>query len=59
MKNGEKNTFNRWGMLMQIILVKLTLYLTEKCQKRKKVHLFISWQNPVEVKKYPQTIKQF
>ena len=32
----EKNTFNRWGLLMQIILVKLTLYVTEKSKKKKK-----------------------
>ena len=36
MKNARKKTFNRWGMLMQIILIKLTLYLTEKCQKEEK-----------------------
>ena len=35
MKLREKNTFNRWGMLMQIILVKLTLYVTEIFQKMK------------------------
>ena len=35
MKKCEKKTFNRWDMLMRIILIKLTLYLTEKCQKRK------------------------
>ena len=33
---------------MRIILIKLTLYLTEKCQKRKK-HRLISWQNPLKV----------
>ena len=33
----QESTFNRWGMLyMQIILVKLKLYVTEKCQKQKK-----------------------
>ena len=31
----RENTFHRWGMLMQIILVKLTLYFTEKYQKPK------------------------
>ena len=36
MKKCEKKTFNRWGMLMRIILIKLTLYLTEKFQKKKK-----------------------
>ena len=36
MKNARKKTFNRWGMLMRIILIKLTLYLKEKCQKKKK-----------------------
>ena len=44
------------GMLMQIILAKLTLNVTENCPKN---HLFISWQNPVIVKKYPQNKKQF
>ena len=31
----EENTctFNIWGMLVQIILVNLTLYVTENCQK--------------------------
>ena len=33
-KKCEENTFNRLGMLIQIILVKLTLYLTEKYQNR-------------------------
>ena len=44
MKKCDKNTFNRLGMLMfsfllmlmQIILLKRTLYVTEKCQKKKK-----------------------
>ena len=36
MKNARKKTFNRWDMLMRIILIKLTLYLTEKCQKKKR-----------------------
>ena len=42
-------------MLMQIILVKLTLYLSEKCQKkiREKFHRFIPWQNPIKVSKIP------
>ena len=35
MKNARKKTFNRWDMLLRIILIKLTLYLTEECQKRK------------------------
>ena len=35
---------------MRIILIKLTLYLTEKCQKKKKIHRLISWQNPVKIK---------
>ena len=47
MKNATKNTFNRWGMLMQIILVNLTLYFTEKNAKQEKK--IISWQNPVKV----------
>ena len=34
---------------MQTILVKLTLYVTEKCQKAK-ISQFISWQNPFNVK---------
>ena len=56
MKNARKKTFNRLGMLMLIILIKLTLYLTEKCKKKKKKeknHRLISWQNPVKVKKIP------
>ena len=32
----EKNTFNQCGKLMQIILVKLTWYVTEKYKKKKK-----------------------
>ena len=47
---------NRWDMLMQIILIKLALYLTEKCQNN---HHSISWQIPVKVKKYPPQIRQF
>ena len=35
-------------MLMQVILVKFILYVIEKC---KKIHRFISWQNPVKVRK--------
>ena len=31
----EKKTINLWVMLMQISLLKLTLYFTEKCQKTK------------------------
>ena len=42
-------TFNRWDMLMQIILVNFKLYVIEKCQKKKS--LFHSWQNPVIVRK--------
>ena len=37
---------------MQIILVKLTLYVTEKCQKAK-YSPFICWQNPLNVKRKP------
>ena len=51
---------------MQMILVKLTLYVTEKCKKKKKekknhfFYFFISWHNPVKVKKNaPKEIKQF
>ena len=33
---------------MQIILIKRTLYDTEKCQKAK-ISPFISWQNPLLV----------
>ena len=33
-KNARKNTFNRWGMVMQIILIKLTLYVTEKMHRK-------------------------
>ena len=42
----QENTFNRWGKLMQIILVKLTLYLTEKCQKAK-ISPFIAGKTPL------------
>ena len=48
---------------MQIILVKLTLYGTEKCKKKKqnktkqkqkkKKKRFIFWQNPIKVKQKP------
>ena len=34
-KNARQNTFNRRGMLLHIILVKLTLYVTEKCPNMK------------------------
>ena len=57
MKKCEKNTFSRWGMLMQIILVKFTLYVTEKCQKKNKknkktiISPFHCLRNPVKVKK--------
>ena len=37
---------------MQINLVKLTLYVTEKCQITKNSP-FISWQNPFNVKNAP------
>ena len=47
----EKNTFNRWGMLMRIILVKLTLYLTEKCQREKIFTISFPDKRPVKVKK--------
>ena len=40
-------------MFMQIILIKLTLYLTENAKKKKKNHRLISWQNPVKIKKIP------
>ena len=41
MKNARK-ILNRWGKLMQIILVKRTLYVTENAQKKtqKFDHLF-------------------
>ena len=48
----QENTFNRWGKPMQIILVKLTLYVTEKCQKAN-ISPFICWQNPFNVKQMP------
>ena len=41
--NFIKNAFDQWGMLMQTILVKLTLYVTENQH-------FISRQNPIKVK---------
>ena len=42
---------------MQIILVKLTLYVTEKCQKKKKSP-FISSQNPFNLKKMCPPLKK-
>ena len=50
MKKCEKKTFNRRGMLKRIILIKLALYLTDKCQKKETIHRLISWQNPVKIK---------
>ena len=38
----KKNTVDRWCMLMQIIVVKFTLYVTENAPKN---HRFIAWQN--------------
>ena len=48
-------------MLMQIILVKITLYVTEKCQKKIKIkfHCFIFWQNPIKVKTNAPKIQTF
>ena len=46
-------------MLMQIILVKLTLYLTDKNAETEQIHRFISRQNSVKVKKIPKKINNF
>ena len=42
MKNARKIHFIDVGMLVQIILVKLTLYFTEKCQKKLKPYHFLA-----------------
>ena len=44
-------------MLMQIILVKRTLYVKEKCKKKK--NHFISWQNSGKIKKAPKKSNNF
>ena len=38
----------------QIVLVKLTMYITEKMPKKQKFHCFVSWQNTVNLKKIPR-----
>ena len=46
-------------MLMRIILIKLTLYLTEKYQNRKSQRL-MSWQNHIKIKiNTPQKSENF
>ena len=58
MKNATKNTFNRWGMLMQIILVNLKLYFTEKNAKQEKNSF--PGKTPLKFKRIPpKKIKQF
>ena len=46
-KNIKKNTFDKWGMLMQIIIVNFKLY----------VRLFRFRQNTVNVQKYREIKK--
>ena len=47
-------------MLMQIMLVKFTLYVTDKFPKIQNFHRFISWENPVKfLKKCPQKANDF
>ena len=47
----RENTFNRWCMLMQIIIVKFKLYLTEKCLKRKKITVSFPGKTPLKLNK--------
>ena len=46
----EKNTFNQWDILMQTILVKLTLYLTENAKKKEK-NVSFPGKTPLKLKK--------
>ena len=47
----QENTFNRWGMLMQIILVKFKLYVTENAKKNA---VSFTGKTPLKLKKCPQ-----
>ena len=58
MRNARKNTFNRWGMLMQIILVKLTLDVTCNCQKIKKITVSFPGKTPLKLKQKPKKKKK-
>ena len=42
MKDARTNTFNRWDMLIQIILVKLTLCVTENAKKKESRFHFLA-----------------
>ena len=56
-KNARKSTFNRWGMLMQIILAKFTLYVTEKCQQNKNFTIPFPGKTPFKLKQMPKNFK--
>ena len=52
MKNARK-ILNRWGKLMQIILVKRTLYVTENAKKNHKSLTIYFLAKPFNFKKCP------
>ena len=55
MKKCEKNTINRWGILLQITLVKLKLYITEKCPpKNKYFTVSFAGKTPLKFKNVPK-----
>ena len=54
-KKNARKILNRWGKLMQIILVKRTLYVTENAKKKKKPKSFTIYflAKPFNFKKCP------